>query len=169
MAKYRRLAPSAGARLLADRRRHHLRDCPVRNSTVDRCARSPYRKHQTMTLLVKICGLSTPDTVDVALEAGADMVGFVFFPPSPRNISLEAARLLGERVQGRARKIANTVDAEDALLAGIVEALKPDMLQLHGHETPQRVAAVRESFGLPVMKVLPIESMADLLPVGSYT
>jgi len=122
-----------------------------------------------MSLTVKICGLSTPETLDVALDAGADMVGFVFFAPSPRNISLDQARALGSRVQRRARKVANTVDADDALLAGIIEALKPDMLQLHGHETPQRVAAVRESFGLPVMKALPIESKADLLPIGTYT
>ena len=122
-----------------------------------------------MTTLVKICGLSTPETLDVALEAGADMVGFVFFPPSPRNISFETARALESRVKGKARKVALTVDADDTLLASIIEALKPDMLQLHGHETPQRVAAVRESFGLPVMKVLPIEAKSDLLPIGSYT
>ena len=122
-----------------------------------------------MTLLVKICGLSTPDTLDVAIEAGADMVGFVFFPRSPRNISFEQARALGERVKDKARKVALTVDADDPLLEKIVEALKPDMLQLHGHETPQRVAAVRESFGLPVMKVLAIEAKADLLVIGSYT
>src|SRR5215213_4507116 len=111
-----------------------------------------------MSLLVKICGLSTVETLDVALEAGADAVGFVFFPPSPRNISFDTARALGSRVKGRARKVALTVDAADALLEDIIHALKPDMLQLHGHETPQRVAAVRESFGRPVMKVLPIET-----------
>lgn len=122
-----------------------------------------------MTLLVKICGLSTPDALDVALAAGADMVGFIFFPPSPRNVSLDQARALGSRVQGRARKVAVTVDADDTLLASIIEALKPDMLQLHGHETPQRVAAVRESFGLPVMKALPIETKSDLVAIGSYT
>jgi len=122
-----------------------------------------------MSLLVKICGLTTPETLDVALDAGADMVGFVFFPPSPRNISFDQARALGGRVQGRARKVANTVDAEDALLEKIIESLRPDIFQLHGHETPQRVAAVRESFGLPVMKALPIETKSDLLPIGSYT
>ena len=122
-----------------------------------------------MTPLVKICGLSTPDSLDVALDAGADMVGFIFFPPSPRNVSLETARALGSRVQGRARKVAVTVDADDTLLASIIEALKPDMLQLHGHETPQRVAAVRETFALPVMKALPIEAKSDLLVTGSYT
>ncbi|MEA2873381.1 MAG: phosphoribosylanthranilate isomerase [Hyphomicrobiales bacterium] len=122
-----------------------------------------------MTLLVKICGLSTPDTLDVALEAGADMVGFVFFPPSPRNISFDQARLLGERVKGRAQKVALTVDADEALFEKIIEALKPDVLQLHGHETPQRVAAIRESFGLAVMKVLPIETKTDLAAIQNYT
>ncbi|TMJ00156.1 MAG: phosphoribosylanthranilate isomerase, partial [Alphaproteobacteria bacterium] len=107
-----------------------------------------------MTFLVKICGLSTPETLDVALDAGADMVGFVFFPASPRHVSFETARSPASRIKDRARKVALTVNADDALLENIVAALKPDMLQLHGHETPERVAAVRERFGLPVMKVL---------------
>ncbi|MFL5068582.1 MAG: N-(5'-phosphoribosyl)anthranilate isomerase, partial [Xanthobacteraceae bacterium] len=85
-----------------------------------------------MTLVVKICGLSTPETLDVALDAGADLVGFVFFPPSPRNLDMATARALGRRVAGRAGKVALAVDADDALLAGIVEALDPDILQLHG-------------------------------------
>ena len=122
-----------------------------------------------MSLLIKICGLSTPETLDVALDAGADMVGFVFFPPSPRHVSFETARALASRVKGQARKVANTVDADDALVASIIEALGPDILQLHGHETPQRVAAVRGSFGLPVMKALPIEARSDLLPIDTYT
>src|SRR6266567_813890 len=122
-----------------------------------------------MSLIVKICGLSTPETLDVALDAGADMVGFVFFPQSPRNISLETARPLGARVQDRAKKVALVVDAADALLEQIVAALKPDMFQLHGQETPQRVAAIRESFGLPVMKVLAIETKADLAAIPPYT
>jgi phosphoribosylanthranilate isomerase len=121
-----------------------------------------------MSVLVKICGLSTPETLDVALDAGADMVGFVFFPPSPRNISFEQARALGARVNGRAGKVALVVDADDALLDQIVATLKPDMFQLHGHETPQRVAAIRESFGLPVMKVLAIETKADLAAITPY-
>ena len=91
-----------------------------------------------MSLIVKICGLSTPETLDVALDAGADMVGFVFFPPSPRNLGIEAARTLGERVKGRAKKVALSVDATDGELDRVVEALKPDMLQLHGEETPAK-------------------------------
>ena len=121
-----------------------------------------------MALLVKICGLKTPEALDAALDAGADMVGFVFFPPSPRNLGLEAARLLGERVKGRAKKVALSVDATDAALAAAIEALKPDMLQLHGKETPERVVSVRSRFGLPVMKALPIETRADLSPINGY-
>jgi phosphoribosylanthranilate isomerase len=121
-----------------------------------------------MPLLVKICGLKTPDALDVALEAGADMVGFVFFPPSPRNLGVEAARALGEQVKGRARKVALSVDANDAQLDRIVEALKPDMMQLHGRESPERVAAVRSRFRLPVMKALPIETRTDLSPIHLY-
>ncbi|MEJ0073908.1 MAG: phosphoribosylanthranilate isomerase [Alphaproteobacteria bacterium] len=121
-----------------------------------------------MTTLVKICGLSTPDTLDVALEAGADMVGFVFFPPSPRNISFQAARELARRVKGRAEKVANTVDADDAMLTNIIEALHPDVLQLHGTETPARVSAVQQRFGLPVTKALPIENEADLFAIPRY-
>jgi phosphoribosylanthranilate isomerase len=121
-----------------------------------------------MPVLVKICGLKTPDALDVALEAGAEMVGFVFFPPSPRNLGLEAARTLGGRVQGRAKKVALSVDATDAELERVVEALKPDMLQLHGKETPERVVAVRSRFGLPVTKALPIEQKSDLAPIRIY-
>jgi len=121
-----------------------------------------------MPLLVKICGLKTLDALDAALDSGADMVGFVFFPPSPRNISLEAARALGLRVKDRAKTVALVVDADDALLEQIIGALKPDTLQLHGHETPQRVAAIRESFGVPVMKVLAIETKADLAAIAPY-
>jgi phosphoribosylanthranilate isomerase len=122
-----------------------------------------------MALLVKICGLSTPETLDAALDAGADMVGFVFFPPSPRNISLDTARALSARVKGRAQKAALTVDADDLVLAQIVDALKPDVLQLHGHETPERVTAIKQGFGLPAMKVLAIETTSDLAAIDAYT
>ena len=121
-----------------------------------------------MTLLIKICGLRTPEALDAALGAGADMVGFVFFPPSPRNIGAQAAIALGEQVRGRAKKVALSVDANDAELALAIESLRPDMLQLHGKETPERVAVVRSRFGLPVMKALPIEQRADLSPIHLY-
>jgi phosphoribosylanthranilate isomerase len=121
-----------------------------------------------MALTVKICGLRTPQALDAALESGADLVGFVFFPPSPRHLGLEAARRLGEQAAGRAGKVALTVDATDEALLDIVNALKPDMLQLHGKETTERVVAVRTRFGLPVMKALPIAERADLSPVRIY-
>jgi len=121
-----------------------------------------------MTLLVKICGLSSPETLDAALAAGADMVGFVFFPPSPRNVAFADARALGERVRGRALKVALCVDAGDGQLAQIIEAISPDLLQLHGCETPERVNAVRSQFRLPVMKALPIAERADLARIRLY-
>ena len=121
-----------------------------------------------MALTIKICGLKTPDALDAALDAGANLVGFVFFPPSPRHLGLEAARALAAQVRGRAGKVALTVNANDQTLDDIVEALKPDMLQLHGTEPPERVAVVRSRFGLPVMKALPIATRADLSPIRSY-
>jgi phosphoribosylanthranilate isomerase len=121
-----------------------------------------------MTLLVKICGLSTPETLDVALDAGADLVGFVFFKPSPRHLAFETAHMLGGRVRGRARKVALSVDADDAWLAASIAALKPDLLQLHGKEPPARVAAIKQKFGLPVMKAIAVEEAADLAAVASY-
>jgi phosphoribosylanthranilate isomerase len=121
-----------------------------------------------MSLLVKICGLSTPEALDVALDAGADMVGFVFFEPSPRHIGFGLARELGERVRGRARKVALTVDATDDEFARLIEALQPDMLQLHGRETTDRVVVVRTRFGLPVIKALPIARREDISPIYLY-
>jgi phosphoribosylanthranilate isomerase len=121
-----------------------------------------------MSLLVKICGLSTRETLDVALGAGADMVGFVFFPPSPRHLSLETARELGRQAKGRADKVALTVDADDATLSNIVETLQPDLLQLHGKETTARVRDIKAKFGLPVMKVIAVETAADLAVLPGF-
>ncbi len=121
-----------------------------------------------MSLIVKICGLSTTDALDTALDAGADMVGFVFFPPSPRNLSFKSAATLEARVRGRAKKVALTVDADDTILAYIVDALGPDILQLHGNETAMRVAAVKAKFKLPVMKAIAVENKADLAAIARY-
>jgi len=112
-----------------------------------------------MSLIVKICGLSTRETLDVALDAGADMVGFVFFPPSPRHLGLGMARELGKRATGRASKVALTVDADDATLANLIEALQPDILQLHG---------IKQTFGLPVMKAIAVATPADLASLPGY-
>src|SRR3974390_3912477 len=121
-----------------------------------------------MALTVKICGLSPPQALDVALESGADLVGFVFFPASPRHLPFDSARALGARVKGRAGKVALTVDADDATFAAMVEALKPDMLQLHGAGSPERVSALKVRFGLPVMKAVPIAEREDLVRVELY-
>jgi phosphoribosylanthranilate isomerase len=121
-----------------------------------------------MALLVKICGLRTPEALDAALEAGADLVGFVFFEPSPRHVTYAAARALGERVKGRAAKVALTVDADDATFERIVAELKPDMLQLHGQESPEQVRVLKKKFDLPVMKALAVESEDDLSAIGAY-
>ena len=121
-----------------------------------------------MSVLIKICGLKTSEALDAALDAGADLVGFVFFAPSPRHVALSAAHALGERVEGRAQKVALSVDAPDDELAASIEALKPDLLQLHGSETPERVAAVRARFRLPVMKALPIAGRDDVAAIRRY-
>ena len=121
-----------------------------------------------MPLIVKICGLSTPETLDAALGAGADMVGFVFFPPSPRHLQFDVARALGQRVRGRAQKVALTVDADPAFLQSIVEALGPDLLQLHGAESVAQITAIRRKFGLQVMKAVPISVKEDLARIGTY-
>jgi phosphoribosylanthranilate isomerase len=117
---------------------------------------------------IKICGLSDAESVDAALEAGADLVGFVFFARSPRNISPERAAALAERARGRATIVALTVDAEPAFLADLVATVRPDLLQLHGAESPERVEAIRRDTGLPVMKAIGIASAADLDRVRDY-
>jgi phosphoribosylanthranilate isomerase len=121
-----------------------------------------------MSLIVKICGLSTPESLDAALDAGADIVGLVFFPPSPRNISFEIARALGARVRGRAKKVALTVDADDPTFDAIVESLQPNLLQLHGKEPPARVSELKKRFGLPIMKALAVETKDDFEQVKNY-
>ncbi len=118
---------------------------------------------------VKICGLSEEESVDAALEAGADFVGFVFFPPSPRNLAPERGAALAKRARGKAQIVALTVDADDALLRAISEALRPDFLQLHGRETPERVAAVKALTRCAVMKALLVATRDDLDAAGRYS
>lgn len=111
---------------------------------------------------VKICGLSDAESVDAAIEAGADLVGFVFFPPSPRNVAPAQAAMLAERARGRALVTALLVDPEPDFAAEIAALVRPDLLQLHGRESAERVAAIGAATGLPVMKALGIASRADL-------
>src|SRR5208283_2625133 len=121
-----------------------------------------------MTPIVKICGLSTAPTLEAALAAGADMAGFVFFPKSPRHIGYEAARTLSAQARGRARIVALSVDADDETLARIVESLAPDILQLHGRESPSRVTEIRERFGRPAMKAIGVATAADFAAAAPY-
>jgi phosphoribosylanthranilate isomerase len=118
---------------------------------------------------VKICGLSDPESVDAALQAGADYLGFVFFEKSPRNVELDHAAMLAARARGKAGIVALTVDAPDMLLSGIVDKLRPDFLQLHGSETPERVIAIRERMKRPVIKVLGVAKARDLTEAGRYS
>ena len=101
-----------------------------------------------MSVEGKICGRSTPETVDAAVAAGAELIGLVFFPRSPRNVSLEQARQLADRARGRAKIVTLVVDADDALLRAIAATVDPDLIQAHGAETPERIAEIgRVEFG----------------------
>ena len=121
-----------------------------------------------MTLEIKICGLKTDEAVAAALDAGADWIGFVFFEKSPRNVALDEAARLAAAARGRAEIVALVVDADDATLAAIARDLRPDLLQLHGHESPERCAAIRASTGLPVMKAIAVAEAADLAVLPAY-
>ncbi len=121
-----------------------------------------------MPTLVKICGLRTAETLAAALTGGADFVGLVFFPPSPRNLTPEAARPLATLARGRAKVVALMVDPADALITAVMEACKPDLLQLHGAETVERVAEIRRRFAVPVMKAIKVETAADAAGALAY-
>ena len=117
---------------------------------------------------IKICGLSTAATLDAAIEAGADMVGFVFFPKSPRHIDWETARALGRQARGQATIVALSVDADDDTLKRIVEALSPNLMQLHGSEAPARVKEIGELCARPTMKAIGVAARADLAATKAY-
>jgi len=117
---------------------------------------------------VKICGLKTAETVERAVALGASHIGFIFFPKSPRNIEPDDAGRLAERVRGRAKVVAVTVDADSDDLDEIVSALSPDILQLHGSESPERVLSIEALYGLPVMKALSIREAGDLDRIDPY-
>jgi phosphoribosylanthranilate isomerase len=119
-------------------------------------------------LEVKICGINEPRAMDAALAAGADFVGLVVFPPSPRAVSTEQGARLAKRAHGRARVVALVVDAGDALLTEVVGDIAPDFLQLHGSETPARVAEIRKRFARPVMKAIAVAEAGDLDQVPTY-
>lgn len=117
---------------------------------------------------IKICGLKTPEAVDRAVARGASHIGFIFFPKSPRNIEPDLAGDLADRVRGRAKIVAVTVNADDEELDDIVSMVRPDILQLHGNESPERVLHVKALYGLPVMKALSVKEAADLDRIDPY-
>ncbi len=117
---------------------------------------------------VKICGLKTPESVAVAVDAGASYLGFVFFPKSPRHLTYRQAAELATTVPEGVVKVALTVNAEDAALAKMLGEVSIDMLQLHGSETPKRVAYIKDRFGLPVMKAIGVADASDLPQLVEY-
>lgn len=121
-----------------------------------------------MPVKVKICGVRTREIVDAAVDAGADYVGLVFFPRSPRHLGLEAAQKLAERALGRIDTVAVTVDPDDALIDRLLATVRPNLLQLHGNETPDRVAAIRARFGLPIIKGIGVRSADDVAEAADY-
>ena len=122
----------------------------------------------TSDIRVKICGLKDQDHLRVAAAAGAGYVGFVFFPKSPRYLTLDQARALAVEVPTGLAKVALVVDADDTVLDELVEAVPLDMLQLHGQETPDRVAEVRARYGLPVMKAVGVADEGDLPALAEH-
>jgi len=121
-----------------------------------------------MAPTIKICGLSTAETLDAALAAGADMVGFVFFEKSPRHLTPERARPLARRARERAEIVALSVDASDEALAAIIAATRPDYLQLHGREGPERVAEIQRRFGISAIKAIGIGEAVDFARCDQY-
>jgi phosphoribosylanthranilate isomerase len=117
---------------------------------------------------VKICGLRTRQSIDASASAGATHYGLVFFPKSPRNVTLEEAAGLAEHGRGRILSVALTVDADDDLLDSIAGTVRPDMLQLHGNETPERAAQIRMRTGLPVIKAISIGAASDTAKAAAY-
>lgn len=121
-----------------------------------------------MTLDIKICGLKTLEALEACLENGASHIGFVFFKKSPRHISLPLAASLRDHVNGRAKVVAVTANADNMLLDEITYQVKPDLLQLHGAETPRRAAQIRHRYNLPVMKAICVHNKSDLQNIVPY-
>lgn len=116
----------------------------------------------------KICGLSTPEAVEAALDGGAAYIGFIFFAKSPRNVAPDVAARLATPARGRAKVVAVVVDPDDAEVDRIAATLKPDLVQLHGQESPARATAIAKRTGAGVIKALPIREAADFAAAGAY-
>jgi phosphoribosylanthranilate isomerase len=120
------------------------------------------------TPAIKICGITTPDALEACIANRASHIGFNFYAPSPRHAAPALAAELARQADGRIQRVGVFVDAGDALLAEVLAAARLDALQLHGGESPERVAAVRRAFGLPIWKVLSIASREDLARADAY-
>ena len=123
----------------------------------------------TSDVSVKICGLSRVSDVQAAAAAGASYVGFVFFGKSPRNVSPQQARALALETPAGLAKVALVVNADDSLLDALTDEVPLDMLQLHGAETPERVAEIKARYGLPVMKAVGVAGESDLAAIDTYS
>jgi len=121
-----------------------------------------------MAIQVKICGIASAEAADAALRAGTDFAGLVFHPRSPRNLTLDQAGQLASRLRGRTRLVALLADPSDEEIDRALAATKADFIQLHGHESPERVAAVRARFGKPVIKAIAVAEAGDLACVAAY-
>ncbi|MGL3607799.1 phosphoribosylanthranilate isomerase [Rhizobium sp. G187] len=117
---------------------------------------------------IKICGLTTPEAVDRAAERGASHIGFIFFEKSPRHIEPDLAGKLADRVRGRVKTVAVTVDADNDDLDEIIALMRPDILQFHGKETPERLLTVKAVTGLPIMKAFSVRDADDLRRIEPY-
>lgn len=121
-----------------------------------------------MPVAVKVCGLTTPEAVDAAVEHGAVMIGLVFYPPSPRSLALDVAARLAARVPAAVKKVGVFVDPDDATLERTLAVVPLDLIQLHGAETPARAIELRRRTGCPVMKAIRISVAADLQAVPDH-
>jgi len=121
-----------------------------------------------MPTAIKICGISTPDALDAAIQARADHAGFVFYAASPRAVTPAQAAALSARADGRIGRVGLFVDADDATLAEAMAAARLDALQLHGNETPARAAELRARFGVPLWKALSVATAADVARAQAY-
>jgi len=121
-----------------------------------------------MTTEAKICGIKTREALDAAIEGGAGYIGLVFYSKSPRHLEVDEACSLAEYARGKVKIVALTVDADDAVLRKIIDEVAPDFLQLHGHETPERVAAIKQKFRRPVIKAIPVATPDDAARAHDY-
>jgi len=121
-----------------------------------------------MPVAVKICGITSADAVEAAVAAGAQFGGLVFHPKSPRNVALDQARVLADRMRGRLKIVALIADMDDAGIEAVVAAVKPDFLQLHGSESARRTAEIRARFNIAIIKALPVAEASDFDAVADY-